>query len=90
MRRFKKAFKFNENLAEPEALNDFSTNREKPRSLAWTSWFRKGLEVPNGINGNLLVKERILEVYLNIAEFGNGIFGVKAASRYYFKNQRKI
>ena len=30
-------------------------------------------------------KERILEVYLNIAEFGNGIFGVEAASRYYFK-----
>ena len=35
-------------------------------------------------------KERILEVYLNIAEFGNGIFGVEAASRYYFKNQQRI
>lgn len=30
-------------------------------------------------------KKRILETYLNIAEFGNGIFGVEAASRYYFK-----
>ena len=34
-------------------------------------------------------KERILEVYLNIAEFGNGIFGVEAASRYYFKKSAK-
>ncbi len=29
-------------------------------------------------------KERILEVYLNVAEFGPGVFGVEAASREYF------
>lgn len=29
-------------------------------------------------------KQRILEVYLNIAEFGTGIFGVQAAARHYF------
>ena len=29
-------------------------------------------------------KERILEVYLNIAELGPGVFGVEAASREYF------
>ena len=29
-------------------------------------------------------KERILEVYLNIAEFGNGIYGVQAASERFF------
>ncbi len=29
-------------------------------------------------------KPRIMEVYLNIAEFGRGIFGVEAASRHYF------
>jgi monofunctional biosynthetic peptidoglycan transglycosylase len=30
-------------------------------------------------------KERILEVYLNVAEMGKGIFGIEAASRSYFK-----
>jgi monofunctional biosynthetic peptidoglycan transglycosylase len=31
-------------------------------------------------------KQRILEVYLNIAELGDGIFGAEAASRRYFKH----
>jgi monofunctional biosynthetic peptidoglycan transglycosylase len=32
-----------------------------------------------------LGKTRILELYLNIAEWGNGIFGAEAAARHYFK-----
>jgi monofunctional biosynthetic peptidoglycan transglycosylase len=49
------------------------------------SWLRKGLEV--GLT--LLIeftwpKQRILEVYLNVAEFGRGTWGVEAASRRYF------
>ena len=31
-----------------------------------------------------LTKQRILEYYLNIAEFGRGIYGVEAAARYYY------
>jgi monofunctional biosynthetic peptidoglycan transglycosylase len=31
-----------------------------------------------------LSKQRILEIYLNIAEFGPGIYGVKAASKVFF------
>ncbi len=31
-----------------------------------------------------LSKTRILEIYLNVAEFGKGIFGVEAASQYYY------
>lgn len=49
------------------------------------SWFRKGLEA--GITVLIEAcwsKQRILEVYLNIAEFGRGTFGVQAASRRYF------
>jgi len=50
------------------------------------SWFRKGLEA--GIT--LLIelawpKQRILEVYLNVAEFGRGTWGVQAASQRYFR-----
>ncbi|QLB12844.1 monofunctional biosynthetic peptidoglycan transglycosylase [Bisgaardia hudsonensis] len=54
------------------------------------SWLRKAIEVPVTLSLELLWnKKRILEVYLNIAEFGNGIFGVEAASQYYFKKSAK-
>lgn len=50
------------------------------------SWLRKGIELPTTLILELLwSKKRILEVYLNIAEFGEGIFGVEAASQHYFK-----
>lgn len=50
------------------------------------SWFRKGLEA--GITALIEFtwpKHRILEVYLNVAEFGRGTWGVQAASRKYFR-----
>ena len=47
--------------------------------------FRKGLEAYFTLLIELIWdKPRILEVYLNIAEMGDGIYGVQAASRYYF------
>lgn len=49
------------------------------------SWVRKGLEA--GLTVLIEAcwsKQRILEVYLNVAEFGQGTFGVQAASRRYF------
>jgi monofunctional biosynthetic peptidoglycan transglycosylase len=54
------------------------------------SWVRKGLEVYFTFMIELIWgKERILEVYLNVAEMGKGIFGVEAASRNYFKKPAK-
>lgn len=49
------------------------------------SWVRKGLEagLTVGIE-TVWTKRRILTVYLNIAEFGNGVFGVEEASQRYF------
>jgi monofunctional biosynthetic peptidoglycan transglycosylase len=34
-------------------------------------------------------KRRILEMYLNVAEMGNGVFGIEAAAQYYFKKPAK-
>jgi monofunctional biosynthetic peptidoglycan transglycosylase len=34
---------------------------------------------------NVMSKQRIFEIYLNIIEWGNGVFGAEAAARYYFK-----
>jgi monofunctional glycosyltransferase len=49
------------------------------------SFIRKGLEAGFAIGlETLWGKKRILEVYLNIAEFGQGIYGVEAASQHYF------
>jgi monofunctional biosynthetic peptidoglycan transglycosylase len=46
------------------------------------SWLRKGLEAGITVLIELAwSKQRILEVYLNVAEFGRGTFGVQAASR---------
>lgn len=50
------------------------------------SYFRKGLEAYFTVIIELLwPKRRILEVYLNIAQFGPNVFGVEAASRFYFQ-----
>jgi monofunctional biosynthetic peptidoglycan transglycosylase len=49
------------------------------------SWVRKGLEAWFTVLIEVLwPKQRILEVYLNSAEFGRGTWGVEAASRRYF------
>ena len=49
------------------------------------SYVRKGIEAYFTVLIEAMwSKQRILEVYLNSAEFGNGVFGVEAASRRYF------
>ena len=50
------------------------------------SYVRKGLEVYFTVLIEALwPKRRILEMYLNVAEMGDGVFGVEAASRRYFR-----
>jgi monofunctional biosynthetic peptidoglycan transglycosylase len=49
------------------------------------SWVRKGLEVYfTFLIEHIWGKERILQMYLNIAEMGDGAFGIEAASQKYF------
>ena len=51
-----------------------------------TRWARKGLEVwYTALIETLWPKRRILEVYANIAEFGDGIYGAQAAARSFFR-----
>ncbi|MFY7878971.1 MAG: monofunctional biosynthetic peptidoglycan transglycosylase [Lacibacter sp.] len=50
------------------------------------SWFRKGLEVYfTKMIEWVWGKRRILEVYLNVAEMGKGVFGIEAAAQANFK-----
>lgn len=50
------------------------------------SWFRKGLETYFTFLIELFwSKERIMEVYLNTIEMGNGIYGAEAAAQHWFK-----
>ena len=49
------------------------------------SWLRKGQEaVITWMLESTLSKRRILELYLNCAEWGEGVFGAEAAARYHF------
>jgi monofunctional glycosyltransferase len=49
------------------------------------SWLRKGEEaIITWMLEQELSKRRILELYLNVAEWGDGVFGAEAAARYHF------
>ena len=49
------------------------------------SWIRKGIEAYLTVLIDVLwPKQRVLEVYLNIAQFGRGVFGVQAAAERFF------
>ena len=49
------------------------------------SWSRKAMEAAiTPMVEAIWTKRRIVEVYLNVAEFDEGVFGIDAASRHYF------
>jgi monofunctional biosynthetic peptidoglycan transglycosylase len=54
------------------------------------SYIRKGLELPIALYIDLVwSKRRMMENYLNVAEWGEGVFGVEAAARRYFRKSAK-
>jgi monofunctional biosynthetic peptidoglycan transglycosylase len=86
-----KAVEHNEHSRRKRGASTVSQQTAKNMFL-WESrsWVRKGFEV----YFTLLIelewsKRRILEVYLNSVEFGDGIFGVEAASRTFFGKPAK-
>jgi len=49
------------------------------------SYVRKAVELPYAVYTDLVMpKRRIMEIYLNIAEWGPGIYGAEAAAQYHF------
>jgi monofunctional glycosyltransferase len=56
------------------------------------SYVRKALELPIALYLDLLWgKRRVMEVYLNVAEWGEGVFGAEAAARHHFgKSARNL
>lgn len=54
------------------------------------SWFRKGLESYFTVMIELFwSKKRILEIYLNVIEMGQGVYGAEAAAQYYYHKSAK-
>lgn len=84
----KKAWSFNQKTKSKRVRGASTISQQTAKNVfLWTgrSWLRKGLE--SGFT--LLIegawgKQRILEVYLNSIEFGDGIFGVEAAAQHFF------
>jgi monofunctional biosynthetic peptidoglycan transglycosylase len=86
-----KAVEHNERSRRKRGASTVSQQTAKNLFLWETrSWVRKGFEA----YFTLLIelswsKSRILEVYLNIVEFGDGVYGVEAASRTFFGKPAK-
>jgi len=86
-----KAVQHNEHSRRKRGASTVSQQTAKNLFL-WSSrsWTRKGLEAWFTLAIELgWSKKRILEVYLNIVEFGDGIYGAEAAARTYFGKPAK-
>jgi monofunctional biosynthetic peptidoglycan transglycosylase len=78
-----------ENLARGETYRGGSTiTQQLVKNLFQTthsSYVRKAVELPLTYLAELILsKERILELYLNVIEFGRGIYGIEAAAERYY------
>ena len=86
-----KAEKYNETHKQKRGASTISQQTAKNVFL-WQhgGYFRKGLELYfTFIIETLYSKRRIMELYLNIIEMGDGIFGIEAASQKYFGHSAK-
>lgn len=81
-----KAYKYNQTHKKKRGASTISQQTAKNVFL-WPSrtWLRKGLEVYfTFLIETIWSKERIMAVYLNIVEFGDGIYGAEAAAQHFF------
>ena len=84
-----KAMDYNENHSKKRGASTISQQTAKNLFL-WPgrSWIRKGLEVYfTFLIETFWSKERIMEVYLNVIEMGDGVYGAEAMSSLYFNKK---
>ncbi len=84
--QIEKAIKFNKTHKRKKGASTI-TQQVAKNVFLWQgrTWVRKGLEVYCTLLIELFwSKDRILEVYLNVAEMGDGVFGIEAAANQYF------
>lgn len=83
-----KAVKYNNKKKGKKVKGASTISQQTAKNVfLWSgrSWLRKGFEVYfTALIELLWSKERIMEVYLNVIEMGNGIYGAEAAAHYYF------
>ncbi len=87
MKAIEKAIAFNKKGKRTRGASTISQQTAKNVFL-WPhrSWVRKGLEAYFTFLIELVwSKERIMEVYLNSVEMGNGVYGAEAAAQHWFK-----
>ncbi|HCD9234898.1 monofunctional biosynthetic peptidoglycan transglycosylase [Elizabethkingia anophelis] len=88
-----RAMKHNEKKNKKTVQGGSTISQQTAKNIfLWNgrSWVRKGLEVVyTFIIEHLWNKDIILERYLNSIEMGRGVFGVEAASKYYFNKSAK-
>jgi monofunctional biosynthetic peptidoglycan transglycosylase len=84
----KKAQVYNEKMNGSKTRGASTISQQTAKNVfLWPdrTWIRKGLEVYfTFLIETVWGKKRIMEVYLNVIEMGNGIYGAEAASQQYF------
>ena len=94
MEAIRKALEANERAGEGGRVRGGSTISQQTAKNAFLwpgrDWVRKGLEAGYTVLiEGLWGKRRIMEVYLNVAEFAPGVYGAEAASRHWFDKSAK-
>lgn len=87
------AKRYNERMKGKRVLGASTISMQTSKNVfLWhgRNYIRKGLEAYFTVLIEAVWgKERILEVYLNVIEWGDGIYGVEAASQFYFRKSAK-
>ena len=92
IKAIKKAMNYNKKHASKVRGASTISQQVAKNVFLWQgrSMFRKGLEAYfTFMIEKVWSKKRILEMYLNVAEMGKGIFGVQAAAKAYFNKDAK-